>query len=87
MIMSTIIIIIIIIIIISHSLIFVFYFKLGVEVLVNLTQLVGTMYNICKVRGSNPDHHKKKKKKKNLKLKSLSIQQRKQAHALLLVSA
>lgn len=28
--------------------------------------LVGTMHSICKVRGSNPDHHKKKKKK-NLK--------------------
>ena len=25
----------------------------------NLSQLVGTMYNICKVRGSNPDHHQK----------------------------
>jgi len=29
-------------------------------VLVTLTQLVGTMHNICKVLDSNPDHHKKK---------------------------
>jgi len=29
-------------------------------VLVSLTQLVWTMHNICKVRGSNPGHHKKK---------------------------
>jgi len=28
---------------------------------VSLAQLVGTMHNICKVRGSNPDHHKEKK--------------------------
>jgi len=30
------------------------------EVLVSLTQLVGTMYNIYKVQSSNPGHHKKK---------------------------
>ena len=30
-------------------------------VLANLVQLVWTMHNICKVRGSNPDHQKKKK--------------------------
>jgi hypothetical protein len=30
------------------------------SVIVNLTQLVRTMHNICKVRGSNLDHHKKK---------------------------
>jgi len=24
---------------------------------VNLTQLVGTLHNICKGRGSNPEHH------------------------------
>ena len=29
-------------------------------VLVSLTQLVRTMHNICKVRGSNIGHHKKK---------------------------
>jgi len=29
------------------------------NVFVSLTQLVGTMHNICKVRSSNPDHHKK----------------------------
>lgn len=29
------------------------------NVLVNLTQLVGTTYNICKVHGSIPDHQKK----------------------------
>jgi hypothetical protein len=29
-------------------------------VLMSLAQLVWTMHNICKVRGSNPDHHKKK---------------------------
>jgi len=28
-------------------------------VLVSLARLVGTMHNICKVRGSNPDHHQK----------------------------
>jgi len=30
------------------------------EVLVSLAQLVRTMHNICKVRGSNPGHHQKK---------------------------
>jgi len=29
------------------------------DVLVSLAQLVWTMHNICKVRGSNPDHHQK----------------------------
>ena len=29
-------------------------------VLVSLAQLVWTMHNICKVQGSNPEHHKKK---------------------------
>jgi len=29
------------------------------HVLLSLTQLIGTMHNICKVRGSNPDHQKK----------------------------
>ena len=29
-------------------------------VLVNLTQLVWTMHNVCKVQGSNPDHQQKK---------------------------
>jgi hypothetical protein len=32
----------------------------GSSVLVSLAQLVGTMHNICKVRGSNPRHHQKK---------------------------
>ena len=32
---------------------------------VSLAQLVGTIHNICKVRGLNSSHHKKKKKKKN----------------------
>ena len=32
-------------------------------VLVSLTQLVGTLHNICRIRGPNPEHHKKKKKK------------------------
>jgi len=27
----------------------------------NLTQLVRTMHNICKVRGPNPDHQRNKK--------------------------
>ena len=30
-----------------------------INVLVSLAQLVWTMHNICKVRGSNPGHHKK----------------------------
>jgi len=30
-------------------------------VLMSLTQLLGTMHNICKVQGSIPDHQKKKK--------------------------
>ena len=34
--------------------------KRGIVVLVNLTQLVRTMHNICKVWGSNLSHHKKK---------------------------
>ena len=34
--------------------------KYGPSVLVSITQLVWTMHNICKVRGSNPDHHQKK---------------------------
>jgi hypothetical protein len=29
----------------------------------NLTQLVRTMHNICKFRGSNPNHHKKRQLK------------------------
>jgi hypothetical protein len=28
-------------------------------VLVSLTQLTGTVHNICKVRGLNPNHHQK----------------------------
>jgi hypothetical protein len=32
-------------------------------VLVSLAQLVWTVHNICKVRGSNPGHHQKKKSK------------------------
>ena len=35
-------------------------------VLVSLAQLVRTMHNICKVWGSNLDHHKKKYNPKNL---------------------
>jgi len=31
------------------------------RVLVSLTQLVETIHNICKVRGSNLNHHKKRK--------------------------
>ena len=31
-----------------------------IMVLVSLTQLVGTIYNICKVRDSNRGHNKKK---------------------------
>jgi len=34
------------------------------KVLVSLAQLVRTIHNICKVRGSNPDHHQKKYNKK-----------------------
>jgi len=30
---------------------------------VSLTQLVKTMHNICKVWGSNPDHHQKKRRR------------------------
>jgi len=33
--------------------------KLGIFILINLTQLVEIMHNIFKVQGSNPDHHKK----------------------------
>ena len=31
------------------------------EIIINLTQLVWTTHNICKIWGSNPGHHKKKK--------------------------
>jgi len=34
--------------------------KSGLLVLVSLPQLVSTMHNIYKIRGSNPDHHEKK---------------------------
>jgi len=34
---------------------------LDVGLIVSLAQLVGTMHNICKVRGSNPGHHQKKR--------------------------
>ena len=37
------------------------------NVLVSLAQLVRTMHNICKVRGSNPRHHKKIKNNTHLK--------------------
>ena len=33
------------------------------KVLVSLAQLVWIMHNICKVCGSNPNHHKKKNEK------------------------
>jgi len=36
------------------------YLAAQIIVLLNLTQLVWIMNNICKDRGSNPDHHKKK---------------------------
>ncbi|AES79901.1 hypothetical protein MTR_7g074470 [Medicago truncatula] len=47
----------------------------NVFVLVSLAQLVRTMHNICKVRGSNPDHHRKKMimSFKSIKLKKLRI--------------
>jgi hypothetical protein len=37
------------------------FVKQKVVVPVSLAQLVRTMHNICKVRGSNPGHQKKKK--------------------------
>jgi len=36
----------------------------GNLVLRSLTRFVGTMHNIRKVKGSNPDHHKKKDSRK-----------------------
>jgi len=37
------------------------YFHKSILFYIKLTQLVGTMYNICKVRGSNSDQYQKKK--------------------------
>jgi len=49
---------------IDNVLIFEFYILLEEKqtVFVSLTQLVWTMHKICKVRGSNPDHHQKRGK-------------------------
>ena len=40
------------------------------SVLVSLAQLIGTMYKICKIRGSNSGHHQKKV---GLQVQSLKI--------------
>lgn len=36
-------------------------FRNKLSVLVNLAQLIWTMHNVCKIRGSNPGYQKKKK--------------------------
>jgi uncharacterized membrane protein len=43
------------------------------KILVSLAQLVWTMHKICKVRGSNPDHHQKKYPLQNIHYGKLSI--------------
>jgi len=41
---------------------FLIFLEWMVKVLVSIALLVWTMHNICKARGSSPDHHKKKKR-------------------------
>jgi len=43
---------------------------MGIRVFVSVAQLAGTMHNICKVQGSNFNHHKKTMQYQSSNIKS-----------------